>query len=69
MKKAKYKVGQVVCLDKMEFYTKTRPTQLYQRIVKIEPWAGGDAQCLYFLNGDACHEKWVRPLRARERGI
>jgi hypothetical protein len=68
---AKFKVGQVVSLAKVKFYQSgKRKAEQYQRITHIEPWAVGKlgGLCLTFVNGDRCHEKWVRKLAAKETG-
>jgi len=74
----KFKVGQVVLvvpyiahkkgelyLNKGSFYN-----ERYQRITQINPWGYKKypGYELTFLNGDRCHNKFVRSLSTREAG-
>ena len=70
MAKCKFKVGQVVSLRRINFYHKPpQCNEAYQQIGQITLWTGGiGGYCLHFRNGDSCHEKWAKPLTARERG-
>lgn len=67
-RKGKYRVGQVVRIDVPYYKNGDEKSQMYQRITKITLWGNQGLKCLSFLNGDECHEKWVKPLTDTERG-
>ena len=70
--KPKFKKGQVVKLV-TDWYKKERKAAAYQRITFVFPWRSrldkaGSGYGLEFVNGDQCHEKFVRALTTKEIG-
>jgi hypothetical protein len=63
MYKPKFKVGQVVRIN-TDWYKKEHKGEQYQRIIRVWPW--GNRYGYDLLCGDACHEKYLAPLTARE---
>jgi hypothetical protein len=80
-KKTMFKVGQVVRID-ADYYRRERRAEQYQRITRVFPWTtsvrgdfgntvgnvqNGFGCCL--LNGDECHEKYLKALTKKELGV
>ena len=68
----KFKKGQVVKIV-TDWYRKERKAQQYQLITFVFPWKKRSGKVdggygLEFVNGDQCHEKFVRALTTKEIG-
>ena len=71
MRKAKFKVGQIVRVN-TKWYRSTRKDQQYQRITQVWRWTPTSDSFSYgynLLNGDAAHQKYLQPLTQKERGV
>jgi hypothetical protein len=83
MRKAKFKVGQIVRVN-TKWYRSTRKDQQYQRITQVWRWT--PTRCpqndredhrrfrdlgygYNLLNGDEAHQKYLQPLTQKERGV
>ena len=69
MRKAKFKVGQIVRVN-TQWYRSTRKDQQYQRITQVWRWTPTSDSFGYdLLNGDAAHQNYLQPLTQKERGV
>jgi hypothetical protein len=71
MRKAKFKVGQIVRVN-TKWYRSTRKDQQYQRITQVWRWRPPSDSFGYgysLLNGDEAHQKFLQPLTQKERGV
>jgi hypothetical protein len=71
MRKAKFKVGQIVRVN-TQWYRSTRKDQQYQRITQVWRWTtirGAFGYGYNLLNGDEAHQKYLQPLTQKERGV
>jgi hypothetical protein len=73
MKGSKFKVGQVVRIN-TDWYTThpERVTQIYQRVTRVWAWNPANLKSGFGVsvsNGDQMHEKYLKPLTKRERGV
>jgi len=70
MRKAKFKVGQVVRVNTEWYRTGTKRGEQYQRITQVWRWMSmSDSFGYTLLNGDKAHQKYLQPLTQKERGV